>query len=191
MAYTNPNSPFGFRPVIRAGGAPFSLTEYGKPSTDPNTLFAFDLVVKVAAATPLPEAPLIYNLPTCQTGYQATPGTSLWLGASLAYGAASVATVHPVADDVDVVFLVQASTGTAISTAAHVGKNANVLLTTAGNLLTKMSAMQVNSASIAVGAALDLRIQRVAMISPNIEGQNAILEVSINKHFFGLQTAGT
>ena len=185
----NPNTPFGFRPIIRAGGSPFSLTEYGKPASDPNALFAFDLVVKVAAATPLPEAPLTYNLPAVQTGYQGTPGTSLWMGSSMAYGAASVASVHPVTDEPDVIYIAQSSPG-AVTTAASVGKNANVLLTTAGNLLTKMSGMLVNTAGIAVGAALDLRIRSIAMISPNVEGVNSILEVSINKHQMGLQTAG-
>jgi hypothetical protein len=187
----NPNTPFGFRPIIRAGGAPFSVNEYGKPSGDSNAIFAFDLVQKVASATPLPEAGLPYNLPGVQTGYTATPGTTLWLGASLSYGAPSVASVHPVADEVDVVYIAQAKTGVAITTAAHVGKNANVSLTQAGNALTKMSRMAVDSGTIAATATLDLRILRVSMISPNAEGDSAILEVSINKHWAGLQTAGT
>jgi hypothetical protein len=187
----NPNTPFGFRPIIRAGGSPFSVTEYGKPAGDANALFAFDLVQKVASATPLPEAGLPYNLPGVQTGYTATPGTTLWLGASLAYGAASVASVHPVTDEVDVIYLAQAKTGVAITTAAHVGKNANVSLTLPGNTLTKMSKMAVDSGTIAATATLDLRILRVSMIVPNQEGDSAILEVSINKHWAGLQTAGT
>ena len=185
----NPNTPFGFRPIIRAGGSPFSINEYGKPATEPNAIFAFDLVIKAATATPLPELPLAYNLPGIQSGYQGTPGTSLWLGSSFSYGAASTASVHPITDEPDVLFIAQSSPG-AVTTAAAAGKNANVLLTTPGNLLTKMSAMQVNTAGIAIGAALDLRIQRIAMIGPNVEGVNAILEVSINKHALGLQTAG-
>lgn len=186
----NPNNPFGFRPIIRAGGSPFSVNEYGKPATDSNAIFAFDLVQKIASSTPLPEAALPYNLPGIQTGYTGTPGTTIWLGASLAFGAASAASVHPVTDEVDVLYIAQCSGATAITTAAHVGKNGNLLLTTAGNLLTKMSAMQINSASIAVGAGLDLHIERVAMIVPNQEGANAILEVTINKHFRQVPTAG-
>ena len=179
----NPNTPFGFRPIIRAGGAPFSVTAYGKPSTDPNAIYAFDLVQKVQAAIPLPEAALLVNLPGVQTGYVGTPGTTLWLGASLAYGAPSTATVHPVADEPDVLYLVQASTGLAISTAGHVGKNANVSLSLAGNTRSRMSRMTADSATIAAAASLDLRILRVAMIPPNAEGDSAMLEVSINKHW--------
>jgi hypothetical protein len=187
----NPNTPFGFRPIIRAGGSPFSVTEYGKPAADTNALFAFDLVQKVASATPLPEAALPYNLPGVQTYYTGTPGTTLLLGASLSYGAPSVATVHPVTDEIDVIYLAQAKTGVVITTAAHVGKNADVSLTQAGNALTKMSRMAVDSGTIAATATLDLRILRVSMISPNAEGDSAILEVSINKHWMAQASAGT
>jgi hypothetical protein len=50
--------------------------------------------------------------------------------------------------------------------------------------------MAVDSATIATTSTLDLRILKVSTISPNAEGDSAILEVLINKHQFGLQTAG-
>lgn len=177
----NSNNPFGFRPIVILGGGPYSLKEYAKPATDANQIFAFDLVNKVAGAVALPEN-ATYNLPTIQTGYQATPGTSLWLGASLAGGAISTATVHPVADEMDILFIAQAKTGVVVTTTGHVGKNANVSLTQTGNTLTKMSKMAVDSASIATTGTLDLRIRGIAMISPNAEGDSTILEVTINKH---------
>jgi len=186
----NPNNPFGFRPIIRAGGSPFSVTEYGKPASDSNALFAFDLVIKVTGAVALPEAVPAINLPTIQTGYQATPGTTLLMGASLAYGAASTLTVHPVTDEVDVIYMAQCKTGTTVSTSSHVGKNANVSQTSAGSTSTRMSKLAVDGATIATTSSLDLRILRVSAISPNLEGDSAILEVTINKHQFGLQTAG-
>lgn len=184
----NPNTPFGFRPIIRLGGIPFSVTEYAKPATDANALFAFDIVQKVAAGVALPENPT-FNVPGIQTGYQATPGTTLYVGASLSFGAVSVLSVHPVTDEIDVVYLAQAKTGVVISTASHVGKNSNLSLTQAGSLLTKMSKMAIDTA-IAATAGLDFRIRGVAMISPNQEGDSAILEVTVNKHFFGQATAG-
>ena len=186
----NPNNPFGFRPVIRAGGAPFSVAEYAKPATDANAIFMFDVVKKVTGAVALPESPQGYNLPTVQTGYQGTPGTTLWQGVSLNYGAASVASVHNVVDEIDCIFIAQAKTGTTIATSSHIGKNANISLTAAGNANTKQSGMAVDGATIAVTSTLDLRILRVAMIVPNAEGDSAILEVVINKHALGLQTAG-
>ena len=186
----NSNSPFGFRPVIRAGGSPFSVTEYAKPATDSNAIFRGDLLIKVTGGVALPESPSGYNLPTVQTGYQATPGTSLFAGGTLTYGAASTLTVHQVTDEIDVIYLAQAKTGTTISTSSHVGKNANISQTTAGSTTTKQSGLSVDGATINTTSSLDLRILKVAMISPNAEGDSAILEVTINKHLFGLQTAG-
>jgi hypothetical protein len=187
---SNANNPFGFRPIMRLGGAPYSVTEYGKPSADTNAIYAFDLVGYLTG-TPLalPENPN-FNLPRIQTGYQLTPGTSLWLGASLAYGAASVGSVHPVTDEPDVIYIAQAKTGTVISTASHVHKNANVSQTTGGSSTTKQSGLAVDSGTIATTSTLDLRIQKVSMLSGNAEGDSAILEVTINKHAMGLQTAG-
>lgn len=186
----NQNSPFGFRPVIRAGGAPFSTVEYAKPASDANAIFMFDIVNKVTGGVALPESPTGYKLATVQTGYQGTPGTTLWQGASLNYGAASTLTVHMVTDEPDVMYIAQTKTGTVISTSSHVGKNANISQTTAGSTTTKQSGLAVDGATIATTSSLDLRIQRVAMISPNAEGDSAILEVTINKHELGLQTAG-
>lgn len=184
----NVNSPFGFRPVIRAGGSPFSLTEYGKAAADVNPIFNFDLVGHLTGGTPfpLPENPT-YNLSRIQSGSQLTVGTSLWLGAAFGYGAASTGSVHPVADEIDVIFIAQAYGSTSMTTAVAAGQNANVKLA-AGSTVTKMSAMQVDSGTVLTTNTLDLRIRQIAMIGPNVEGVNAILEVTINKHAFGQST---
>jgi hypothetical protein len=186
----NPNFQFGFRPVIRMGGSPFSVTEYGKAAADVNPIYAFDLVGHLTGGTPmpLPENPT-YNLSRIQDGSQLTPGTSLWLGASMSYGAPSTATVHPVTDEIDCVFLAACGPGaTVITTAAHAGLNALVKLV-AGNPATKMSKSGVDDANIAVTAGYDLKIRGIAMIPPNVEGPNAIVEVLINKHALGQATA--
>jgi hypothetical protein len=187
---SNPNNPFGFRPIIRLGGSPFSVTEYGKPVGDGNAIYAFDLVgYNTGTAGTLPEN-TNFKLPIVQTGYQLTPGTSLWLGAVLAYGAASTATVHPVVDQPDVLYIAQLKTGTTYSTSSHAHKNANVSQTTAGSATTKQSGLAIDGATIATTSSLDLRIRGLFMSPPNAEGDSAILEVTINKHALGLQTAG-
>jgi len=184
----NPNNPFGFRPIARLGGAPFSVTTYAKPAADANAIFVFDLVGYLTG-TPLalPENPN-FNLPRIQSGSQLTPGTSLWLGASLSYGAASVASVHPVTDEIDTIYIAQGDGS--ITTSSHVHKNANVSVSTGGSTTTKQSGMQVSASSIATTSSLDLRIQRIAMLTGNAEGANAIVEVTINKHALGQATAG-
>lgn len=185
----NNNNPFGLRPISRAGGAPFRTSQYGKPSSDSNTIFMFDLVVKVAASVPDPTG-LGNPMPAIETGYQGTPGTTLWQGVTLNYGAASTATPHYVVDEVDALFMTQCSGTTSITAASHAGKNANVTLATAGSATTKISGIQINSASIATTSSLDLRIRSISNLSPNVEGANAIVEVLINKHELGQQTAG-
>jgi hypothetical protein len=184
----NPNNPFGFRPIVRAGGAPFSVQQYGKAASDANPIFHFDLVGHLTGGTPmpLPENPT-YNLSRIQSGSQLTPGTSLWLGSSIGFGAASTASIHSVVDEIDVIFISQAQGATSMTTAASAGLNANVKLV-AGNALTRISAMQVDSTTVAVTSTLDLRIRQIAMIVPNVEGVNAILEVTINKHASGQAT---
>lgn len=185
----NPNTPFGFRPVIRSGGSPFSVREFGH--NDANPIFAFDLVGKITGGTlpTLPENPT-YTLPRIQSGTALTPGTSLWLGASLSYGAGSAQTVHAVTDEVDCIYIAQTSGAAAVTNANAAGLNGNVT-NTAGSTLTKMSAMQINQASIAVTAGLDLRVLRVAMITGNVEGANAIVECMISKHANAPGAAGS
>lgn len=189
----NVNSPFGFRPVIRLGGAPFSIQEYGKAATNSYTIFMGDMVMKVTGADPLPESIQAqgYNLPTIQTGYQGTVGTTLWQGVSLNYGALSTATVHAVADEIDCIFICQCDAGNSMTTASYVGKNANINITgNTGSLVTKLSGMQVNTTTIATTNTFDLKVTRIAQISPNAEGTNAIVEVLINKHQFGQAALG-
>lgn len=188
----NINAPFGFRPIIRLGGAPFSVTEYGKAAADTHAIYSFDLVGHLLGGTPfpLPENPT-YNLSRIQSGSQLTPGTSLWLGASLTYGAASVGSVHPVCDEIDCVFLAQAGNGaSSMTTAAAAGQNANVFQGV-GSATTKQSAFCVDSGTVLTTSSLDLRIRRISMISPNIEGAYALLEVTINKHALGQATTST
>jgi hypothetical protein len=185
----NPNNPFGFRPVIRSGGSPFSVTEYGKDPADVNPIYAFDLVGKLTGGTPppLPENPN-YTAPRVQSGTLLTPGTSLWLGASLSYGAPSKATFHPVTDELDVIYIAQSNATAANST--HAGLNANIV-NAGGSALTKMSQMQIAGGGVAATAGLDLRLLRVAMITGNLAGPNAILECLISKHANAPGSAGS
>jgi len=191
MSTLNPNNPFGFRPIVRLGGGPYAVTQYAKAAADATAIFMFDLVGRIVGGVPLPlaENPT-YNQSRVQAGSLLTPGTSLYIGSSLTYGAPLTGSVHPVTDEVDVIYIAQCSGATSITTATAAGQNANALLT-AGNTLTKQSAHQVNSATIAQTAGFDLRIQRIAMIVPNVEGANAIVEVTINKHANAQASAAT
>lgn len=181
----NTNAPFGLRPVMRAGGSPYSVREYAKPATDTHTIFIFDALIRVATGVALPENSA-YDVPTVQTGYQGTAGTSFWLGASLAYGLLSTLTVHPVTDEPDVLYLAQSTDTTTLAwtSTSAIGLNAPLdISTNTGSLTTKISGMGVLSGSAATTPGLDLRIEDVAKIPPNVIGEYAVLEVRINRHY--------
>jgi|SRR5947209_14897446 len=186
----NPNSPFGFRPLMTTlGGAPCRVAQYGKPVGDSNAIFMYDLVQGVASSCAA-EGGAGNPIRSIKTGYQSTPGTSLYTGVSLNYGAASLLTYHTVLDSIDALFEAQVKTGTVVSVASHVGKNANYSTTTAGSTTTKLSGLTVDGATIATTATLDLKIMQLSMKSPNAEGDSAIVEVIINKHQFAEGAAG-
>ena len=68
--------------------------------------------------------------------------------------------VHPVTDEIDVIYIAQCSGALADNDRRARGTDANVLVP-AGNALTKQSAHQVKSATIAGTAGLDVKIQRI------------------------------
>lgn len=187
---SNVNNPFGFRPVVRLGGYPFSSTQYGKPATDAQAIFMFDVVHKVVGSVADPTG-LGPNMPTVQSAYASfTPGTTLTQGVSLNYGAASTATPQYVMDDPDLIFIAQVDGALSVTTASHVGKNANIGTGTAGSATTKQSGMTIANGSIAATAGLDMRLLKICGISPNAEGANAIVEILFLKHQFAEGSAG-
>jgi hypothetical protein len=184
----NPNNLFGFRPINRESGAPFFSHQYGKAAADTKAIFMNDLVIKAATSVPDPTG-LGNPCPGITSGQNATPGTTLWQGSSINFGAASTLTTHLVVDALDTNYIAQVDGALAVTTASHVGKNANVVTGT-GNALTKQSTFGVANGSIATTAGLDLRIIRVSNINPNAEGANAIVEVTILKSEFAQGSAG-
>jgi hypothetical protein len=187
-ALINQNFPHGFKPLmVDTAGAPVGVHQYAKPSSDANAIYTFDFLRKMATSAPV-EGQL---LPTAsvQTFATATPGTTLIVGSSLNYGAASVATWHTVVDDPGALYEAQVDGTGAVTVAASVGKNANVNNTaqTSGSLI---SAMQVSFASIAVTAGLDLRIMDFLRLVTNSENPNAIVEVLVLKHAYAPGSAG-
>lgn len=183
----NPNNPFGFKPVSRMGGSPWSLTQYAKAAADANyAIFMNDIVYKSAtsAADPTGATPVL--VAGCRSAQNGTPGTTLWLGPSLNYGAISTLTMHYVADQPDLITVVQVDATTSVVSATHAGYNAN-LLATGGSTTTKQSAMTLDHTTLATTATFDFKILAVSTQIPNVEGVYAIVEVLCNKHQYGAQ----
>jgi hypothetical protein len=163
-------------------GAPAYLNQYAKLASDAQAIFMNDLLMKVANSVANPEGG--NPIPACKSAATGTPGTGLWLGTSLNYGAASTATQHLVVDDPMAVFLVQSDSSTAKTVANQVGKNANIVVSGAGSTTTKQSGMVLNGSSVATTSGLDVRIvgwwNNLAVNPDN--AAYPILEVTIALH---------
>ena len=89
--------------------------------------------------------------------------------------------IADVLDDPNQLFLVQCDAG---FVAADVGKNADVI-GTGGSTTSGISAMELNSATLATTAALNLKVVGLYNDVNNEFGTNAVVVVKINEHVYG------
>jgi hypothetical protein len=86
-----------------------------------------------------------------------------------------------VLDDPSQLFTIQCDEG---FVQANIGKNADVAVGT-GNTVTGVSAMELDSSTIAKTAALNLKIVGLYNVPGNDFGTNAVAVVKINEHLYG------
>ena len=89
--------------------------------------------------------------------------------------------VADVVDDPNQLFLVQCDAG---FVAANVGNNADVV-GTGGSTTSGISTMELNSSTLAVTAALNLKVVGLYNDVNNDFGTNAVVVVKINEHVYG------
>jgi hypothetical protein len=89
--------------------------------------------------------------------------------------------IADVIDDPSQLFLIQCDAG---FTAADVGENADVI-GTGGSTTTGVSTMELNSSTLAVTAALNLKTVGLYNVPGNDFGTNAVVVVKINEHVYG------
>ena len=89
--------------------------------------------------------------------------------------------IADVIDDPSQLFLVQCDAG---FVAADVGKNADVI-GTGGSTTTGVSTMELNSSTLAVTAALNLKTVGLYNVPGNEFGSFAVVVVKINEHVYG------
>ena len=89
--------------------------------------------------------------------------------------------VADVIDDPSQLFLIQCDAG---FVAADVGKNADVI-GTGGSTTTGVSTMELNSATLATTAALNLKTVGLYNVPGNEYGSFAVVVVKINEHVYG------
>lgn len=168
----NIDAPHGLRPlgVTLSGGCPV-LSTFSKAAGYGTAIFRGDAVNRVASGS---------------IEASATPGTTLYSGVSLNYGAASTATEHTVITSPDAIFEAQADGSLA---EADMGLNANLVLN-AGSALTRQSGHEIAAASAAVTATLDVKLLRKLAVPNNEYGANVRIEIAFNKHRLNPAVAG-
>ncbi len=119
----------------------------------------------------------------------ATPGTTLYSGVSLDYGATLTATEHVVVISFDAIFEAQDDGDSDTMTAADVGLNANLILG-AGVVATLKSGHEIDTNTADVGAGLDVKLLRKANKPNNAWGANVRMEIAFNKHRMAPGVAG-
>lgn len=168
----NANNPFGLKPTLRnADGGEASIEVHTKDASYATALFLFDAVTRQA------------------TGYidkAITPGTTLYLGVTMQPGAASKTTSHSIITSPSAVFEAQCS---GAFTFADGDQNANLTLG-AGVALTQQSGHQVNSATMAATATLDVKLRGLVPDIENEYGDYARVLLTFNKHLRATGTAG-
>ena len=182
----NIDKAFGLRPIgnLSATGA---QKQYGYEIADnqAGTIFQGDLVVLTAGfiskflpATHTAAVGVFngcnYNDPT--TG---KPTFSNFYPGSVNITSGKI--IADVLDDPNQLFLVQCDAG---FVAADVGKNADVI-GTGGSTTSGISTMELNSATLATTAALNLKVVGLYNDVNNAFGTNAVVVVKINEHVYG------
>lgn len=197
----NVNAPFGLRPVKKLSSSVQNMgaNPYYVPSTYGTALYVGDPVVKTGTANTsaflgyeagtLPEI----NKSTAGTG-NASTGVIVGFsvdpnGLSNQYNPASTARIVWVLDDPNAEFEIQ-DDGTATLAATDVGANFNMVFSTAGSTTTGQSGVQLAANSTATTSTLQLNLLRLAPISNNSLGVNAVWRVKLNNHTESPNTAG-
>jgi hypothetical protein len=173
--------------MVDLNGAPVGVNQYAKNAADANAIYTWDVLAKAATSAAV-EGQLLPT-PGCKTFAAATPGTSLILGVALNAGKASTATWHTVVDDPNALSAAQVDGTVSVTVASTVGKNANVK-NTAQTGPSSVSAMLIDSTTIATTASLDLRIRDFYRLLSNVEGPNAQVEVIFMKSASAQGSAG-
>ena len=184
----NTNLLFGFRAIGRDGGGPLAAGQYCKVVAHTQAIFVGDIVSKSAVSAAAPDTGL--PIPGCTSLQNGTPGTTLWLGSSINYGAPATITDHWVFDTLDTVFIGQSSDNTNITVAAAAGKVAP-FTTGAGNATTLKSTMGFTGGSLATAiSGCDIKVLRLHNRVGNAEGAYAVIECIIMKHFYAQGAVG-
>lgn len=198
----NVDRPGGLKPVGTGLGAPWNgkVNMYAVASDDATAIFVGDLVKLAGTAGENGERINGYDVEGMAEITQSAAGDKS-VGVVVGFlanqdnlmqkhRAASQARVALVSDDPNTVYEIQEVTGGVALTSTAVGNNANVIVA-AGNTTTGLSAMELDNATEAVTAGLNLQILGLVKRPDNNLGEHAKWLVRINDHEFQVGQTGT
>jgi|GEM_PF-2513346 len=173
----NFDNPHGLQPLMRtlSGGVPM-VEEYIKASGTAYPIYQWDAVALDSN----------FRL-ISSTGI--TPGSTLYSGVSLNYGAASTQTRHLVMTSADAIYQCQDNNDTNGIAETDLGLNANLELN-AGNALTKISGHEIDESTINTTATLDVKLLGLLKTPDNEFGSWCRVEIMFNKHRMNPGVAG-
>jgi hypothetical protein len=170
----NTDWPHGLREVGTVYGGPSEVEEFAKVVGYGTAIFIGDAVNRVADGS---------------IEASATPGTTLYSGVALNYGAVSTATTHQVIVSQGTIFEAQDNNATDGIAAVDLGLNANLQLN-AGSTTTQLSGHEINETGIDTTNTLDVHLRRLYPISGNVHGAWARIEIQFNMHRMGTTSVG-
>lgn len=189
----NVDTPFGFRPVRYASGAPYngSANVYSTTTGDGDAIFVGDPVTLTGTGS------TINGVVYADVNQAAT--TNIIVGVvvgvlpetrdSLIYRASSTVRRLLVCDDPDVLYEIQEASGGTALTANDVGLNATFAIGT-GSTSTGQSGAELANDAEAGTATLDVQIVGLAPREDNAIGEHAKWLVKINRNRYSNQVAG-
>ena len=188
----NKDAPFGGTPIRHRNGAAYNgaTRTYYIPSNG-SALFVGDPVVKTGTSNAAAfEGHGIATLPTVAkatagnnnpiTGFIVSFGGGT-ADRTITHNPASTENVVHVADDPDLIFLMQDNAGGTLNQ-DDVGGSANLIFTESGSTSTGQSGVEFDSGTIGTSSTDQVTIQRLHDLEGNTVANFGLWELKINKH---------
>jgi hypothetical protein len=189
----NADTPFGLRPVRYLSGAPYNgaVNQYATAAGDGTAIYIGDPVTLSGTSQTI-NGNVYLDVDQAATGNiiaGVVVGVLPVTRESTIYRVGSTQRILLVADDPNLVFEIQEVSGGTALTANDAGLNADFVVGT-GNTASGMSGVELNNATEAATATLDLLITGFVNRVDNEIGEHAKWLVRINRHQFANQVIG-
>lgn len=195
---SNPDAPFGLRPFGYLNGAPYTgqVRKYYIPASDANAIFVGAPVKLAGSADPTGRYPSIElgtslgNWVGVVVGFDPVEGAGASQANSTIHRVASTERYAYVADDPAIIFEIQEDSVGGNIAVGSIGLN-GIIVGSGGSTATGLSAVELDSSSVAANAAYDFQILGVSPRAGNEVGSaNCVFLVKLNNHQYADSVIG-